>query len=101
MSQNEKPDDTLRINFLLERRADPLLFDELCQFKKGSKRAEQLRSLAHDGALARRTSVFASGTLQLNNTQASQVPQGRAVVQETKNRDVLSEAAHDMFGPPI
>jgi len=45
-------EEIIRINFKLERNADPLLYDELKQFKKGSKRTTQLRSLAHDGVIA-------------------------------------------------
>ena len=46
-------EEIIRINFKLERNADPLLYDELKQFKKGSKRTTQLRSLAHDGVIAK------------------------------------------------
>ena len=45
-------EEIIRINFKLERNADPLLYDELKQFKKGSKRTTQLRSLAHDRVIA-------------------------------------------------
>ena len=100
MSQKEKPTEILRINFLLERRADPLLFDELYQFRKGSKRTEQLRILAHDGVLARRTSIFAS-YIRLTDGQEMQIQQEKVIVQVNLDQDMLSEAAHDMFGPPI
>lgn len=40
----------LRINFILERGADPVLYDCLSRFRK-NVRAQQLRTLAHDGAL--------------------------------------------------
>lgn len=42
----------LRINFILERGADPVLYDCLSRFRK-NLRAQQLRNLAHDGALMR------------------------------------------------
>jgi hypothetical protein len=38
----------LRINFILERMDDPALYDHLAQFRQ-RRRAEQLRSVAHDG----------------------------------------------------
>lgn len=99
MSQKDNSDEHIRISFRLERKADPMLFDELSQFKKGSKRTEQLRSLAHDGVLAKRTSMFAGigffGGGKLPQAQQDRVTSGE------EERDVLSEAAHDMFGPPI
>lgn len=44
--------EPIRINVVVERAADPLLYDWLSQFSARA-RAEQLASVAHDGALMR------------------------------------------------
>lgn len=41
----------IRLLFELQRADNPRLYDELIQFKKGSKRVNRLRTLAHEGLL--------------------------------------------------
>lgn len=44
--------DRIRLVFELERADNPRLYDDLIQFKKGSKRVNRLRTLAQEGLLA-------------------------------------------------
>lgn len=46
---NEGP---LRMQFELSRDDDPSLYDDLVRFKKGTKRINRLRFLAHEGMVA-------------------------------------------------
>jgi hypothetical protein len=93
----------LRINFILERMADPALYDHLALFKV-RRRAEGLRSLAHDGVLTR------------NNGQPAAKPAAKPVAAHHAQRAVtvpaaaatgttedagMSHAAMDMFADPL
>lgn len=49
----------LRMQFELSRNDDPSLYDDLVRFKKGTKRINRLRFLAHEGMVAQ-TSVQGS-----------------------------------------
>ena len=52
---NNKPSVPLapiRLLFELERADNPRLYDDLIGFKKGTKRVNRLRTLAHEGLLA-------------------------------------------------
>lgn len=42
----------LRMQFELSRKDDPSLYDDLVRFKKGTKRINRLRFLAHEGMVA-------------------------------------------------
>jgi hypothetical protein len=42
----------LRMQFELSRDDDPSLYDDLIRFKKGTKRINRLRFLAHEGMVA-------------------------------------------------
>lgn len=46
------PPDRIRLVFELERADNPRLYDDLIQFRKGSKRVNRLRTLAQEGLLA-------------------------------------------------
>lgn len=41
--------ETMRMLFELDREDDPRLYDDLIRFKKGTKRINRLRLLAHEG----------------------------------------------------
>lgn len=43
--------DTIRMLFELDRADDPQLYDDLIRFKKGTKRINRLRLLAHEGVI--------------------------------------------------
>jgi hypothetical protein len=97
--QSDQEEEIIRINFKLERNADPLLYDELKQFKKGSKRTTQLRSLAHDGVIAKwGWTRGASGTRRPDVVRA--VPDPAANSGESAD-GTLSQAANEMFGPSL
>ncbi len=57
------PPDSIRLVFELERADNPRLYDDLIQFKKGSKRVNRLRTLAQEGLLAQHWSLRATGHL--------------------------------------
>lgn len=53
MSRPVSPDEgPLRMQFELARDDDPGLYDDLVRFKKGTKRINRLRFLAHEGMVA-------------------------------------------------
>jgi len=43
--------ETIRMLFELDREDDPRLYDDLIRFKKGTKRINRLRLLAHESVL--------------------------------------------------
>ncbi|MDR2188156.1 MAG: hypothetical protein LBE62_08900 [Azonexus sp.] len=51
--------ETISMLFVLDREDDPRLYDDLIRFKKGTKRINRLRLLAHEGerCLAGETNV--------------------------------------------
>lgn len=53
--------ERIRLVFELERADNPRLYDDLIQFKKGSKRVNRLRTLAQEGLLAQHWSPRAAG----------------------------------------
>jgi hypothetical protein len=55
------PPDRIRLVFELERADNPRLYDDLIQFKKGSKRVNRLRTLAQEGLLAQHWSLRGAG----------------------------------------
>ena len=52
MSDGKLPPERIRLVFDLERADNVRLYDELIQFKKGPKRVNRLRTLAHEGLFA-------------------------------------------------
>jgi hypothetical protein len=55
------PPHCIRLVFELERADNPRLYDDLIQFKKGSKRVNRLRTLAQEGLLAQHWSTTGVG----------------------------------------
>ena len=49
---NSVPIEPIRLVFVLERAENPRLYDDLIRFKKGTKRINRLRTLAHEGLQA-------------------------------------------------
>lgn len=81
--------EPIRISVAVEREADPVLYDWLSRFG-GKARAEQLRSLAHDGALMR--------TKWLTGPEQCGLP---ATADERAEQLACRLAAMDMFADPI
>jgi hypothetical protein len=44
--------EPIRLLFEMDREDNPLLYDDLIRFKKGTKRVNRLRFLAHEGVVA-------------------------------------------------
>lgn len=53
--------ERIRLVFELERADNPRLYEDLVQFRKGSKRVNRLRTLAHEGLLAQLWSARGGG----------------------------------------
>ena len=54
MSAGVRPAAPLRLFFEIERDDNPRLYDDLSRFKKGQRRVNRLRFLAHEGLMAER-----------------------------------------------
>jgi len=57
MQDNPIEPERIRLVFELERADNLRLYGDLIQFKKGSKRVNRLRTLAHEGLLAQHWSL--------------------------------------------
>ena len=88
----------LRINFILERMDDPALYDHLAQFRQ-RRRAEQLRSVAHDGVVSR-NSWLAAGKGVPDHRAAVQSPGARDYVARKTQDAGIDHAAIDIFADP-
>ncbi|TXH37401.1 MAG: hypothetical protein E6Q94_02405 [Burkholderiaceae bacterium] len=53
--------ETIRMLFELDREDDPRLYDDLIRFKKGTKRINRLRLLAHEAVLGQFSQVAGGG----------------------------------------
>jgi len=71
MSDDTKPSTLpITLRFELERTDNPLLYDDLIRVKKGAKRVNRLRTLAHHGLIAEQ---------QRSNPPVIQMPQATAL----------------------
>jgi hypothetical protein len=52
--------EPIRLLFEMDREDNPLLYDDLIRFKKGTKRVNRLRFLAHEGVVAQ-VSLYVQG----------------------------------------
>lgn len=98
MSEKKMPEhETIRLLFELDRPDDPLLYDDLIRFKKGTKRINRLRLLAHEGTLGQ-LSLAAGGVLP-RQVQVSAIngPTAEPLVEPA----ILMPFASDVFGDPI
>lgn len=88
--------ETIRMLFELDRDDDPRLYDDLIRFKKGMKRINRLRLLAHEAVLGQFNppAVAATRTMSVPSFADSTgaVPSGAAF-------DL--PVAADVFGAPI
>ena len=88
----------LRINFILERMDDPALYDHLAQFRQ-RRRAEQLRSVAHDGVVSR-NSWLAAGKGVPDHRAAVQPPGAPVDAARRTQNAGIAHAAIDIFADP-
>ena len=90
----------LRINFILERMDDPALYDHLAQFRQ-RRRAEQLRSVAHDGVVSRNSWLAAGkGVPDHGSRVAVQSPGAPEAAARTTQDAGIAHAAIDLFADP-
>ena len=97
MDAKKAPDhESIRLLFELDRADDPQLYDDLIRFKKGTKRINRLRLLAHEAVLGQFNppAVAATRTMSVPSFADSTgtVPSGAAF-------DL--PVAADVFGTPI
>lgn len=86
--------ETIRMLFELDRADDPRLYDDLIRFKKGTKRINRLRLLAHEGER-----YLADGADVGTAMRSSPVETGPAQAGEPSPLDVPGAA--DVFAAPI
>ncbi len=71
--------EPIRLLFEMDRNDNPLLYDDLIRFKKGTKRVNRLRFLAHEGVVAQ-ASLYVQGRRKAGwvmqaSSEAGLVPQ--------------------------
>lgn len=98
MNEKKTPEyETLRMLFELDRADDPQLYDDLIRFKKGTKRINRLRLLAHEGVLGQ-LSLAAGNVLQ----RLVQVPAaGDSAMEPPAGPAIAMPIASEVFGEPI
>lgn len=95
MSGEAKPDfPSISLLFELDRDDNPWLYDDLIRFKKGTKRINRLRFLAHEGVVAQLASVGTAGLPRPNMVIPS------IFIAPTTQASVLP-MADDIFAEPI
>jgi hypothetical protein len=72
--------ERIRLVFELERADNPRLYEDLIQCKKGSKRVNRLRTLAHEGLLAQIWSARGGAAIEDTNGDRVRVDVGGASV---------------------
>lgn len=95
MNEEKTPGhETIRLLFELDRADDPQLYDDLIRFKKGTKRINRLRLLAHEGVVAQ---------LNFNGAAAWRMAQqtNPSVGALDGDRSVDFAIASDVFAEPI
>lgn len=95
MSGEAKPDyPTISLLFELDRDDNPWLYDDLIRFKKGTKRINRLRFLAHEGVVAQLALVGTAGLPRPNMVTSS-------ISVAPITRAALLPMADDIFAEPI
>lgn len=97
MSSEAKPDyPSISLLFELDRDDNPWLYDDLIRFKKGTKRINRLRFLAHEGVVTQLASVGVAGMAR-QNTLLQALVSDSAEASPT----VALPMAGDIFSEPI
>lgn len=97
MSSADRPDfPSISLLFELDRDDNPWLYDDLIRFKKGTKRINRLRFLAHEGVVAQLASVGVTGMVRPNFGVQMPVP-----VSAEDTPAVALPMAGDIFAEPI
>ncbi|MFH1659936.1 MAG: hypothetical protein ABIG35_11560 [Pseudomonadota bacterium] len=88
---------TISLLFELDRNDNPWLYDDLIRFKKGTKRINRLRFLAHEGMVAQLASVgVAAGMTRPNIAMLAPV-----TTSAEATPTVVLPMAGDIFAEPI
>jgi hypothetical protein len=85
------PPDRIRLVFQLERADNPRLYDDLIQFKKGSKRVNRLRTLAQGGLLAQNWPLVLAGRTAEVGSEASLRDAGDASITNQVFEEPITE----------
>ncbi|MDF3831422.1 hypothetical protein P3W85_00365 [Cupriavidus basilensis] len=88
----QTPLETIRLLFELDRDDNPQLYDDLVRFRKGTKRINRLRFLAHEGLMAHLRVVSPAGPAMLPTGPVA-LPNGEDVA--------AVPVAGDIFGVPV
>lgn len=89
--------ETIRMLFELDRADDSQLYDDLIRFKKGTKRINRLRLLAHEGVLGQ-LNLSAGGVFQ----RVVQVPAaGDSAFEPPAGAAIAMPIASEVFDEPI
>jgi len=89
--------ETIRMLFELDREDDPRLYDDLIRFKKGTKRINRLRLLAHEAVLGQFGPPAVTSAARI--LSAPSFPDAAATGPAGTAFDL--PAAADVFGAPI
>jgi hypothetical protein len=89
--------ETIRMLFELDRDDDPQLYDDLIRFRKGTKRINRLRLLAHEATLDRLSSSAGVAVLQ----QGSVLPAVSATDDGRPDAVFDMPVAADVFDAPL
>lgn len=87
--------ETIRMLFELDREDDPRLYDDLIRFKKGTKRINRLRLLAHEAVLGQFSAVASAAIAQSAPASSSAAATGLS------GAAFDMPAAADVFGAPL
>lgn len=87
--------ETMRMLFELDREDDPRLYDDLIRFKKGTKRINRLRLLAHEGER------YLAGGGELPSLVTRPLPVEVILAQAGVPSAFDAPAAADVFADPI
>lgn len=97
MSGADRPEyPTISLLFELDRDDNHWLYDDLIRFKKGTKRINRLRFLAHEGVVAQLASVGVAGMARPNIVMQAPVTASAEVTSA-----VALPMAGDIFAEPI
>ena len=91
-----QPPATIRLLFELDFADNPRLYDDLIRFKKGTKRINRLRFLAHEGLVAQLTASCVRAPSAPNT-----VPVAGGAAEQPGNPSFASTIVSGVFDEPI
>ncbi len=91
-----QPREAIRLLFELDFADNPRLYEDLIRFKKGTKRINRLRFLAHEGLMAQLTASHIRAPSALNTA-----PIAGAAAERPGNPSFASPIVSGVFDEPI